>query len=388
MRLLRAIPTLDPASGGPAATLGPISKELESSGHTVEIVCFDNPKDPWIKELFFTVHCLDCMSSSYQKLNRLYNFLRANFQSYDCVIVHGIWNVVDHAVWRALHNTSTPYIVVLHGMLTPWFNQRYPRKYLKKYFYWVAYQHRILADANAVLSFSNEELLMANQSFWPYRCNDVVVKYGTARPPEDNGLRQIFCDHFPHLADKQILLYLGRIHHNKGCDILIEAFARLSKEISNVHLVMAGPDQLGWKDALARRATELGVGSNITWTGLLVSDMKWGALLSSDVFVLPTHHDNHSVAMVEALACGVPVLITDKLFLWPDIVASGAGLVATDSVEGLSDIFIQWFTMDPEEKALMRSRAVKTFSENFDVKIAAQSLCGIIEQTCISKNTL
>ena len=153
-------------------------------------------------------------------------------------------------------------------------------------------------------------------------------------------------------------------------------------------LLWQGPDQLGWKDALARRATELGVVSNITWTGLLVSDMKWGALLSSDVLVLPTHHDNHSVAMVEALACGVPVLITDKLFLWPDIVASGAGLVATDSVEGLSDIFIQWFTMDPEEKALMRSRAFKTFSENFDVKIAAQSLCGIIEQTCISKNTL
>jgi hypothetical protein len=52
MRLLRAIATLDPASGGPAATLGPISKELESSGHTVEIVCFDNPTDPWLKELF------------------------------------------------------------------------------------------------------------------------------------------------------------------------------------------------------------------------------------------------------------------------------------------------------------------------------------------------
>jgi glycosyltransferase involved in cell wall biosynthesis len=275
--------------------------------------------------------------------------------------------------------------VLLHGILTPWFNQRYPLKYLKKYLYWVAFQHRILANANAVLSFSDEERLLASQSFWPYNCNDAVVKYGTAGPPSDNCLSQMFYEHFPHLVDKKILLFLGRIHYNKGCDILIEAFARLSKEISQVHLVMAGPDQLGWKDTLVKRANELGVAINITWTGLLVGDMKWAALSSSDVFVLPTHHDNHSVAMIEALACGLPVLITDKLFLWPDIVASGSGLVASDSVDGLFDIFIQWFTMDPEEQALMKQRAVKTYRDNFDAKVAAQSLCLLIKDVLISR---
>jgi glycosyltransferase involved in cell wall biosynthesis len=387
MRLLRAISTLNPASGGPAATLTPITKELMSSGHTVEVVCFDNPADPWLNDSPFVVHCLESKSSFYQRLNKLYHFLRANSHGYDCVIVHGLWSAVDFAVWRALRHTSTPYVVLLHGILTPWFNRRYPRKYVKKYLYWLAYQHRILVVASAVLSFSEEEQLMASQSFWPYNCNGAVVKYGTAGPPEENGLSGIFYDRFPHLEDKQILLYLGRIHYNKGCDILIEAFARLSKEISNVHLVMAGPDQLGWKDALASRANELGVGSRITWTGLLVGDMKWGALLSSDVFVLPTHHDNHSVAMVEALACGVPVLITDKLFQWREIEASGSGLVATDSVDGLSDIFLQWFTMDPEEQALMRKCAVKAFRSNFDAKIAAESLCSIIEDLLISKNS-
>jgi glycosyltransferase involved in cell wall biosynthesis len=385
MRLLRAISTLDPASGGPAATLIPITNELLASGHTIEIVCFDNPVDPWLNDLSFIVHCLDCKSSFYRRLKKLSHFLRVNSQDYDCVIVHGIWNVVDLAVWRALGHTSTPYIVLLHGILTPWFNQRYPLKYLKKYLYWVAFQHRILENANAVLSFSDEERLLASQSFWPYNCNDAVVKYGTAGPPSDNCLSQMFYEHFPHLVDKKILLFLGRIHYNKGCDILIEAFARLSKEISQVHLVMAGPDQLGWKDTLVKRANELGVAINITWTGLLVGDMKWAALSSSDVFVLPTHHDNHSVAMIEALACGLPVLITDKLFLWPDIVASGSGLVASDSVDGLFDIFIQWFTMDPEEQALMKQRAVKTYRDNFDAKVAAQSLCLLIKDVLISR---
>jgi glycosyltransferase involved in cell wall biosynthesis len=379
MRVLRIIQSLDPAHGGPSATMGPINEAMASFGYEVEVVCFDNFEDPWLNRISYTVHCLGSGTNAFHQLRTLRKFLQARFGTYDCVIAHGIWGVTDHAVWRGLRHTSTPYIVVLHGMLTPWFNQRYPHKYFKKFFYWFAYQNRILSSAKAVLYFCEEERKMGRQSFWPYNCNDKVIRYGTSQPPKESGSKRQFYNRFPHLINKNFILYLGRIHYTKGCDILIDAFARLIPQMPDAHLVMAGPDQVGWKDALMKRAAELGVSPEISWTGMLVGDIKWGALHASDAFVLPSHHDNHSVAMVEALGCGVPVLITDKVLVWPEIVEGASGFVAPDTVEGIHQILLQWYSLNAGEKALMRNSALKTFKERFDATAAAHSLIEVIE---------
>jgi len=83
--------------------------------------------------------------------------------------------------------------------------------------------------------------------------------------------------------------------------------------------------------------------------------------------------------MAEALACGVPVLISDKVYIWPEIVADGAGLVGADTIEGTYELIAGWFKLSRQEQALMRSRALRCFEQRFDASFAASDLARVIE---------
>ena len=381
MRVLRVIPTLDPAYGGPVASLGPITEALTRFGHTVEIACLDSAEAPWMKDVSFPVYCLGSPRTRYWYFWKLSKFLRSNLDNYDCVIVHDIWNFIGYAVWRSSRRSRTPYVVHPHGMLLSWYNQRYPLRYLKKIIYWLAVEYRVLRDAKAVLFACEQERLLAGQTFWPYRCREAVVSYGTAPPggSADAQLRSFF-GRFPELEGKQLIIFLGRIHFTKGCDLLIEAFSRIAREVDRAHLLIAGPDEVGWKETLLKNALKFGIDGRITWGGLLTGDVKWGALRASDVFVLPSHQDNTSVAMMEALACGVPVLISNKVHIWPEIIADGAGLVEPDTIQGTYELIAGWFKLSQQERAQMRLRALRCFEQRFDATIAASDLAGVLEK--------
>src|SRR5213076_1488953 len=115
------------------------------------------------------------------------------------------------------------------GMLDPWFKRTYPLKHLKKWIYWPWADYRVLRDARAVLFTTEEERLLARQSFWLYRCREAVVDYGTAGPTGDAARqRESFRSAFPMLRDTRNLLFLSRLHPKQGCDTLLAAFARVA----------------------------------------------------------------------------------------------------------------------------------------------------------------
>ena len=125
-------------------------------------------------------------------------------------------------------------------MLDPWFKRTYPLKHLKKLLYWRWAEYRVLRDAKAVLFTSDEERRLARKSFALYRCNEVMVNYGTAAPEiQLPGAREDFLSAFPQLRGQNLLLFLGRMHEKKGCEELIRAFAEF--ENPALHLVLAGP---------------------------------------------------------------------------------------------------------------------------------------------------
>ena len=169
----------------------------------------------------------------------------------------------------------------------------------------------------------------ALETMWPRRWHPAVVSFGTSIPIGDPGKqRAAFLTRFPQLEGRQFFLFLARLHRKKGCDLLIEAFARVASAHPNLDLVMAGPDEGGLRPQLEeRKRRSLGIAGRVHWTGMLEDDLKWGALRSAEAFVLPSHQENFGVAVVEALACGLPVLISDKVNIWPDIVEDGAGIV-------------------------------------------------------------
>ena len=377
MNLLHVISSVNPAGGGPiegVKQLGSLSsaKGIRSKSHPLTLLA------PYLEECPLPVHALGPTTLRYSFSPRLTPWLRANHSRYDAVIVNGIWQFHSFAAWRVLRNSSTPYVVFTHGMLDPWFKRRYPLKHLKKWMYWPWAEYRVLRDAQAVLFTCEEERVLARQSFWLYRCNEVVVNYGTALPSGDPQIEvNEFFGRYPDLHGKKLALFMGRVHPKKGCDLLIEAFAKVLAEHSEWHLVIAGPDQVGWQNKLQHQAEQLGIASRVTWAGMISGAMKWGALRAAEIFVLPSHQENFGIVVAEALASGTPALISDKVNIWREVQGDGAGLVAEDTFAGTCRSFRSYLALPEEKKPAIRQLARQCFEQRFEIKKASAALHGV-----------
>ena len=379
MKILHIIRSVNPAGGGPIEGIQQLGRIMTGAGHRVEVASLDPPDAPFLKHSWLPVHPLGPATFHYAFASRLIPWLESNRGRYDAVIVNGIWQYHSFGAWRVLRKSSTPYVLFTHGMLDPWFKKQYPLKHLKKWMYWPWAEYRVLRDAQAVLFTCEEERALARTSFRMYRCNEVVVKYGTAGPKGDprSDLEEFF-GHYPELRGKKLALFLGRIHPKKGCDLAIEAFAKVLAARPEWRLVIAGPDQEGLQKGLHRRAVELGLASRVTWAGMVDGAMKWGALRAAEVFLLPSHQENFGIVVAEALAAGVPALISNKVNIWREIEAGGAGVVAEDTLKGACALLETYLEMPAEKKLAMRQAARECFDRNFEVRGAAQSLCNIL----------
>ena len=143
---------------------------------------------------------------------------------------------------------------------------------------------------------------------------------------------------------------------------------------------MAGPDQTGWKVVLESQAQELGIADRITWAGMLQGEIKWGAYYAAEAFVLPSHQENFGIVVAEALACGLPVLISDKINIWREIAEDGAGLVDADTVDGTTRNLQRWLSMNLNERQGMATKARASFQHRFTVRAMASSLLDTIRK--------
>jgi glycosyltransferase involved in cell wall biosynthesis len=349
----------------------------QRAGNEVEVATLDGASDGPEGDGFRSL--LDCEvhpcgpgKTNYGYSPRLDEWLKVNYNRFDGVIVNGVWQYHGVAARRALAGRK-PYVVFAHGMLDPYFKSRFPLKHLKKLVYWTLQEHRNLNAAQAVCFTSEEERRVAADGFPFCRFRRVVVPYGTMGPSGDPAvLMRAFIESWPQLRGKRYLLFLGRIHPKKGCDLLLEAFAQAAR--SGLQLVMAGPDETGWSSDLKARAEQLGIGERITWTGMLRGDGKWGAFYGAEAFVLPSHQENFGIAVADALACGVVPLISNKVNIAPDVAADGAGLIDADSVEGTVRLLTAFQELNAEELRAMRTRALDCYQRRYALNNAAQEV--------------
>lgn len=287
--------------------------------------------------------------------------------------MNGLWIFPDIAVRSAARSAGVPYLVFAHGALSPWFEQ-YRFKHIKKKVYWPL-QYAVLRDARSVLFTSTAEQDQATRSFNPNHWRSALVPYGITEPDGDPSVQvQAFFAQMPVLRHRRFLLFLSRLHPVKGCDLLLDAFARIARDFPDVHLVMAGPDQVGWESVLQQQCTQAGIADRVHWPGMLSGDLKWGALRAADAFVLPSHTENFGVVIVESLAAGRPVLITNKVNIWPDIQFDGAGLVDDDTLDGIERLLRRWLAMPPTEREAMAARAFPCFTKRYSMERAAEAI--------------
>jgi glycosyltransferase involved in cell wall biosynthesis len=381
VRILHVTRSLDPAAGGPPEGIRQFVLAQNRIGQRIEIATLDPPGSPWFSRYEAPVHALGPALLRYGYSPRLRPWLRANARGFDAVIVNGLWQYQGFAAWRELRGGEIPYYVFTHGMLDPWFKRRYPLKHLKKWLYWPWAEYRVLRDARAVLFTCEDERRLASQSFWLYRAHERVVGYGIAPPRgEPEAERQAFLARFPELAGRRLVLYLGRVHPKKGADLLIDAFAAVASQDASLDLVMAGPGDPGWMEELRLRAEGHGLGRRVVWTGMLSGELKWGAFRCAEAFVLPSHQENFGIAVVEAMACGVPVLISKQVNIWREIDAAAAGFAADDDAQGTRSLFERWLGLEPEARTAMGRRAVACFRSHFDISSATKRLLEILRE--------
>ncbi len=158
---------------------------------------------------------------------------------------------------------------------------------------------------------------------------------------------------------------------------MLDAFARLSSREST-SLILAGPDQIGWEKDLRRQVESLNLTDRVVFTGMLQGAMKQGALANADAFVLPSHQENFGISVVEALAAGVPVLISNRVNIWREIDADRAGCIESDNVEGTTRLLQRWIDTAPAERETIRQNARRCFEQRFEIDRAIESLLHIL----------
>ena len=370
MRILHIVNTLNADRGGPSESVRMFVLAHQRIGTQVEVVTADDPKSGYGKFVNCEVHACGPSISNYGYSSRLMRWLRANYARFDGAIVNGLWQFHGVAARRALSG-KRPYVVFSHGMLDPYFMRRFPLKHIKKLAYWMLEERRNLSRAQAVCFTTEEEMRVAGIGFPFRKFRGVVVPYGSTGPSGDpEELKTAFQAQFPKFVNQKYLLFLGRIHPKKGCDLLLDAFSQVAPDA--LHLVMAGPDDAGWRQELEMRATQLGISEKVHWAGMLQGDVKWGAYYCAEAFILPSHQENFGIAVADALSCGVIPLISDKVNIASDIEKDEAGIVETDTLMGTRRLIERYLEMNQAARNDMRRLAIKCYQGRYALRNAAQ----------------
>lgn len=372
MKILHLVGSIDPAKGGPTEAIRMLIR-YAPQGYTAEVATLDSPDEPFLRNLPFPVHAFGSPRKRWYS-PQLLPWLEANRGRFDGVMVHGLWQYIGLAARRAFAG-KLPYVVFAHGMLDPWFKRTYPNKHRKKWMYWLLAEYWVLRGAVRVLFTTELERDLARKSFWLQRWQPMVVPLGTEPPPAArDALLGAFAQRCPEVAGKRFLLFLGRIHPKKGCDLLLRAFAELAEGDPELHLVLAGPDPSDWRRTLEAEAVAAGITARVHWPGMLGGAAKWGAFAACECFILPSHQENFGIAAVEALASAKPVLLGRPVNIAPDVERAGCALVEDDTLPGTRRLIERWLGTSPEDRTRMGQRAEATFAAHYDMRRNAEAI--------------
>jgi glycosyltransferase involved in cell wall biosynthesis len=254
-------------------------------------------------------------------------------------------------------------------------------KAFRNEFIWRLTERSAINSAEAVLFTCKEELELARNTFKGYSARqELNVGLGIMQPPTFNvSFQDAFKKCCPELKGADYFLFLSRIDRKKGVAILIDAYQSLQAEgVSLPHLVIAGPLDNSYAKEMQEKAKG---NATIHFPGMLKGAAKWGAFYGSTLFLLPSHQENFGIAIIEAMACAVPVLITKQVNIWQEISSGGAGMVLEKpTIETLQTELLAFLSLNQENKDKYKAQAKATFEKSFFVSHTALTFIEVLKK--------
>ena len=334
MKVLHVVAGMDPKTGGVAQAVKSMIEGLKGSGIQNEVISMDHPGEKFVEENGFTIHALGPAKTAWRYSSSLLPWLKKSIGSYDAVIIHGLWQYHCYAVLKALRQQKKqrPKLFVMpHGMLDPYFQKARDRrlKAMRNQLFWQFIERHVIGEADCLLFTCEMEKNLAAQSFSNYLPkSEEVVGLGLPVPPSfTSPMHDAFKEKCLGRDVENCLLFISRINSKKGVDLLVAAYNKYEEQHGNLpKLIIAGPDL---ESPFGKEVQELANrNKNIIFTGMLDGEAKWGAFYSCSAMILPSHQENFGFVVVEALACGKPVLISNQVNIWKEVEAQQAGLIS------------------------------------------------------------
>lgn len=339
MRILHVVPGISPKYGGPANIPGLI-RGLIRHGVDATLVTTDNDPDgrlavplkvPVVRDgVAHVFHHVWRMGGRYGFAPSLVTTLRKSVASYDLLHIHWLYNFACVAAARAAVAARVPFVVQPRASLDP--HLRRKNAFLKSG-YLATVGRPLLARAAAVVFTADDE--RARALYRPRQVEWVIPNGLDMSAYQRLPAPGTFRSAFPGLTGP-FLLFLGRLSRQKGLDLLLPAFQRLLGTHPDLRLVIAGPGHEGYEEQVRALARELGVADKVLFPGLITSDLKLAAFVDADLFVLPSYAENFGGVIIEALACGLPVVISDQVNIHRELSEAGVATVVTTSVDAVA----------------------------------------------------
>ncbi len=338
MHILHVIPGLSNASG-PTHVVVNLCERMADHGHSVSIYYLEN----WQSDTILPVHPnLSVEAFPFGPIRKwgfssaLRNTLKQRMAEFDIVHIHALWLYPQVVAARTAWEKGVPYLVRPIGSLEPWALSSQGR--LRKKLYMSLIERRHLDKAAAIHATSQQEA--ANISKLGIRTKIVMVPNGINFDEYHNlPSCEVFRNRFNISSDEKIILYIGRLHPIKGIDILIDAFSQVHNHMSDVVLAIVGPFETGYKTTITNQILHRGISKSVVFTGELQGRDKLSAYAAADVFVLPSHSENFGIVVAEAMAAGLPVVVSRNA-PWADIETCDAGFWVNLDADEIADAIL------------------------------------------------
>lgn len=377
MRVLHVIPSINPNLGGPTQVVLNLVKTLRhhkidaqiattQSNHLPEYsdipIHFFSPFKSPLKTPHLTQDQVFLFSPEFTQ------WLWQNIHQYDILDNHYLFCYLPSCASFIARRHRIPYTIRTQGQLEPWALEQ---STLKKQLYSLLIERKNLDHAAAIHCTSLGEAQDVRN--FGIQTPTITLPLGVDLPIINPEAKQKLRQLYNIDLTTPIIVFLSRLHYKKRPDLLLQAVSQLRDKNYQFHLILAGTAEPDYQIYLENLITSLDLTSHVTLPGFVAGHSKNLLLQGSDLFVLPSYSENFGIAVAEAMAASLPVIITPGVQIAPDISAAEAGLVVQGEIEPLTEA-IQKILQNPQLGQTLGKNGRKLVTEKYSWDIITQKL--------------